>query len=154
MLTFNKLILFKNNLIIILFTGDTEMSVCTQKYHTLNGKHSEVTVARSPLHEGGGCLIVGCEQAINLCKIIKDSKYPSVTGLFFHSLSSSEIVNELSSQTILDIQSFHKVIFLLSNHDISLPAEFDLLSDVERIKNLFFKSDLYISDYIFSPKKI
>ena len=130
------------------------MSVCTQKYRTLTGKHSEVTVARSPLHEGGGCLIVGCEQAINLSNIIKDSKYPSVTGLFFHSLSSSEIVNELYSQTILDIQSFHKVIFQLSNHDISLPAEFDLPSDVERIKNLFFQSDLFISDYIISPQTI
>ena len=122
------------------------MSVCTVKYLTLSGKLAEVTVARSTLQEGGGCLIVGSGQTINLSNIIRDKTDLSVTGLFFDSLSSSEIVTELSSQTILDIQSFQKVIFTLSDHDITLSAEFDLITTIERIKTLFSNSDLLLSD--------
>ena len=129
------------------------MSVCTVKYLTLSGKLAEVTVARSTLQEGGGCLIVGSGQTINLSNIIRDKTDLSVTGLFFDSLSSSEIVTELSSQTILDIQSFQKVIFTLSDHDITLSAEFDLITTIERIKTFFSNSDLHLSDYLFSPKK-
>ena len=127
------------------------MSVSTHPFRSHTGKSTAVTVAQS-LH-GGGCLIVGCEQIANLSIVIKDNEEASTTGLFFDYLTSSEILNELSNQTTVDLQTFQKVIFTPSCHDVSIDGDLDVTYTV-RLKELFSKCEIYICDYIYSPKQI
>ena len=131
-------------------TGADKMSVSIHQFRSHTGKSTAVTVAQS-LH-GGGCLIVGCEQIANLSVVIKDNE-EAITGLFFDNLTSSEMLTELSNQTTLHLETFQTVIFTPSCHDVSIEGDLDVTYTV-RLKQLFNTSDLYVCDYIYSPKQI
>ena len=99
------------------------MSVSTHPFRSVTGKSTAVTVAQS--FHGGGCLIVGCEQIANLSIVIKDNAEACLTGLFFDYLTSSEILDELSNQTTVDLQTFQNIIFTPSSYDVSIDGDFE-----------------------------
>ena len=122
---------------------------------TLTDKLSEVTVAQSQLHgTAEGCLVIGSEQIVNLAVLISDNKEVEITGLFFNGLTSSDILDELSTQVTLDATSFNTVIFSPSCSDIETMEVKDIDCLSKKLRDLFGHCNLFICDYLYSPQQI
>ena len=133
------------------------MSITKQIFHQCQtDKLSELTIARSQLQgEVGGCLIIGSDQIVNLCDFIIREKYVDITGFFFESLNSSEILAELTNQNFWQkVKSFDTVIFSPSCHDIRSISESDWIGNKQKLEILFSNCHISIGDYLYSPKYI
>ena len=134
------------------------MAVSTQRYLSLSGAECCVTVATSKQSidsDSEKVLIIGTDQILHISNMIKETKEAHIVGLFFHGFTSIEMLAELCAQTSVDIKLYKTVIFCLSPSDIS--SEFDIESSVflvNKIVKHFNGSNLYVSDYVFSPKLI
>ena len=75
--------------------------------------------------------------------------------VFFHSISTKEIIEELSAQTNIDAKSYNTVIFCLSERDIFDKINTDaILSQLTRLKQFFINTSFYVTDYIITPNLI
>ena len=72
------------------------MAVFTKQYMSLSGVPRTVSIARSkPSSTSDWCLIVGTDQIANLSVSIVNTDTQNIHGLFFHGITTQEIMDEL-----------------------------------------------------------